>query len=280
MAAAPDGTAAVAWAVQAGARLALRVVRIDASGTPSAAQDLSTPPHSVDAFTVAAGSRELAVAWRESDSTSESLLAAILRAGSRTWSQPTVIATGAGMSTPLVSASRFGPVVVWTSHSLADAALHASRIDQRGLAGPQFALVAPRRGQRIGVPGLTATSGGVMVAWCGNTSEDAMLRVALITKATVERRRQPLASCSGAAPHLLQVGRRIVLNASRAPRLYALTRGMHCTRLDAVHTAGAYRLIASRLGLEAVSASGSADGTVVVRALARPELDDQRCQPG
>ena len=78
---------------------------------------------------------------------------------------------------------------------------------------------------------------------------------------------------------MLQVGGRTVLNASRVPRLYALTRRLHCTRLDSVRTAGAYRLVTSRLGLEAVSAGGSASSRVVVHALVRPELNDRPCRP-
>ena len=75
-AAAGDGTAAVAWTVQADARLVLRAARINGSGRASAVRDLSSPPHSVEAFTVTAGTRRLAVAWRERDSTSSSLLVA------------------------------------------------------------------------------------------------------------------------------------------------------------------------------------------------------------
>ena len=279
VAAAPDGTAAVAWTVEAGARLVLHAMRIDASGRLSAVRDLSAPPHSVDAFTVAASTRQMAVAWRESDSTSSSLLATTLPARSRAWSRPTLVATGPGLTTPFVSNGRFGPVVVWTSNGSADAGLHATRIDRRGQAGAPLALAVPRRGQRIATPGVTVTAAGVLVAWCANTSPRPALWVALITARGVERGAHPLASCSGTEPHMLQVGGRTVLNASRVPRLYALTRRLHCTRLDSVRTAGAYRLVASRLGLEAVSAGGSASSRVVVHALVRPELNDRPCRP-
>ena len=274
VAAAPDGTATIAWTVQDGARLILHAARVDARGIPSVARDLSSQPHSVDAFTVAATTGGEAVAWRESDSTSASLMAATLRAGSHGWSQPTVVAAGAGLSAPFISDGRSGPVVVWTSHVGTDAGLHASRIDRSGRAEPQFALVEQRRGQRIATPGVAATAGGVLVAWCAN----AALRVALITRTSVERGAHPIAPCAGAAPHLLQVGSLTVLNASRAPRLYGLTRRLRCTRLDAVQTAGAYRLIASGRGIEAVSAGGSATSVVVVRALARREPGDQPCR--
>ena len=274
VAAAADGTAAVAWTVQADARLVLRAARINGSGQPSAVRDLSTPPHSVDAFTVTAGTRRLAVAWRERDSTSSSLLAATLPAAARTWSQPTVVATGPELGTPIVRDGRFGPVVVWTSHGSTGAGLHAARIDQRGQAGRQFALVVPRRAQRIATPGVTATADGVLVAWCASAFQHASLRVALITATAVHPTARPLASCSGTSPHLLRVGNHIVVNASRVPRLYELTRRLRCTRMDAVHTAGAYRLVASSLGIDAVSAAGSANGAVAVRGLARPERDD------
>jgi hypothetical protein len=55
-----------------------------------------------------------------------------------------------------------------------------------------------------------------------------------------------------------------------------LTRRLRCTRMDAVDTAGAYRLVASSLGIDAVSAAGSANGAVAVRGLAWPERDDLR----
>ena len=279
VAAAADGTAAVAWTVQADARLVLRAARIDRSGQPSAVRDLSTPPHSVEAFTVTAGIRRLAVAWRERDSTNSSLLAATLPAAARTWNQPTVLAAGPELGTPIIRDGRFGPVVVWTRHGSTGAGLHAARIDQRGQAGRQFALVVPRRAQRIATPGVTATADGVLIAWCASAFQHASLRVALITATAVHPTARPLASCSGTSPHLLRVGNHIVVNASRVPRLYELTRQLRCTRMDAVHTAGAYRLVASSLGINAVSAAGSANGAVAVRGLAWPEPDDPPCQP-
>ena len=277
VAAAGDGTAAVAWTVQADARLVLRAARINGRGRPSAVRDLSSPPHSVEAFTVTAGTRRLAVAWRERDSTSSSLLVATLPVGARTWSQPTVVATGAELGTPIVRDGRFGPVVVWTSHGSTGAGLHAARVDRRGQAGRPLALVMPRGAQRIAIPGVTPTADGVLVAWCAATFQRAALRVALITAAGVHPGARSLASCSGTSPHLLRVGNRIVVNVSRVPRLYALTRRLRCTRMDAVDTAGAYRLVASSLGIDAVSAAGSANGTVAVRGLAWPERDDPPC---
>jgi hypothetical protein len=276
VAAAPDGTAAVAWTTQADARLVLHAVRISAGGQASAVHDLSSPPHSVEAFAVAANSGQLAVAWRESDSTNRALVAETLQAGSLTWSEPAVLATGSGLGAPVVSAGRSGAVIAWTTHRHADAGLQATRIS-RDVHGPQYTLLAPRRGQTITNPGVAVTPDGVLVAWCTNTSGRSALGVALITATNVRRAGRPLASCSGTAPHLLQIGRNTVLNATRVPRLYLLTQRLRCTVLNPVHTGGAYHLVAGRLGVEAVSAGGSAGSTVVVRQLARIRFDGRPC---
>jgi hypothetical protein len=70
----------------------------------------------------------------------------------------------------------------------------------------------------------------------------------------------------------------MILNATRVPRLYLLRQRLRCTRLDPVRTGGVYRLVAGRLGVEAISAGGAAGSTVVVREVARPELDERPCR--
>jgi hypothetical protein len=70
----------------------------------------------------------------------------------------------------------------------------------------------------------------------------------------------------------------MILNATRVPRLYLLRQRLRCTRLDPVRTGGVYRLVAGRLGVEAISAGGAAGSIVVVRQVARAESDERPCR--
>jgi hypothetical protein len=279
VAVAPNGVATIAWTVQDGPRTVLRVLRIGTNDRLSASASLSSAAHSVDAFSVAAASRQVVVAWRERDSTNASVMAAELAARSRGWSNPIVVSSGPAPSAPIASVGHFGPVVVWASYGAGDAGLSAARIVRHGLASTTVTL-APMRRQRIATPSITATTGGVLVAWCDEMAGHAALHIALITATRVDPYPRPRDSCAGSPPRLLTLGAQALLSNSSTPaRLYILTRRLHCSRLDAIQLGGAYSLLAGPSGIEAVLGGGRATSTVIIRRLASLQRDSERCAP-
>jgi hypothetical protein len=275
---ATNGVATVAWTTQDGARAVLHALRIAANGRVSATVSPSDPGHSVDAFRVSAAATQSMVAWRERDATVANLLMATLQSRSPRWSAAVMLSAGAIASAPIAVADRFGPVVVWARSGSFGASLSAERLGKggRGLAPIQL---AGNQRARIATPSVAATARGVLVAWCAGTRPRATLHIALITASRVVRYPPLRSPCVHSPPRLLAIGARTVLNsAPGAPQLYVLAHGLVCSTLARVRVSGAYRLLAGASGVEAVTASGMASGTVAVRSLAPFHHRPQPCR--
>jgi hypothetical protein len=276
---APSGVATVAWTAQVGPRAVLHALRIGVNGRVSAVETLSSAMHSVDAFAIAAARRKAVVAWRERDSTRTGLYTSTLASRARAWQRPQGLPGSGSASAPIVRIGAFGPVVTWVNRASKRAGLEAYRLDARDRATGLVTLARSRR-QVISPPSVLRSRGGVLVAWCARTSMQNALHVAFLTATRVERRHGQLASCAGIQPNLVAAGAQTLLNGiGSRPRLYLLTSDLGCSRLSDLHLGGAYRLLAGASGLEAVTGSGAANGTVTLRTIASLRHGTRSCAP-
>jgi hypothetical protein len=254
-------------------------LRIGVSGRVSAVETLSSAMHSVDAFAIAAARRQAVVAWRERDSTRTGLFATTLASRARAWQRPQGLPGSGSASAPIVRIGAFGAVVTWVSRGSKRAGLEAYRLDAGRRATGLVTLARSRR-QVISPPSVLRSRGGVLVAWCARTSTQNALHVVFLTATTVDRRHGQLASCAGIQPNLVAAGAQTLLNGiGSRPRLYLLTSDLGCSRLSDLHLGGAYRLLAGASGLEAVTGSGAANGTVTLRTIASLRHGTRSCAP-
>ena len=278
VAVAPNGIAVVAWTTQVGPRAMLHAIRVGANGLVTAVANVSDSHHSVDAFAVVAAKAQSIVAWRERDATNANLLMSTLQDQSPHWSAPVILSDGAVASAPIAINARFGPVVIWAHSGSFGASLNAERVGKGG-RGLQPIELATTDERRIGTPSVAATGRGVLVAWCAGTPGGAALHVTLLTASRVDRYPPLRSGCRRSSPRLLTVGSRAILNSAEGtPQLYVLAHRLVCTTLAAERFEGAYRLLASPSGIEVVTASGIASGTVSVRSLAPLEHEPQPCR--